>query len=396
MTYAAHRTIIDADSHVIELEDFLFEAAEPAERAVLPAMDSQQELPVRAAGLARGRELFAKRRDDPAVMAKFEEKLLDNSKSGWNRIGAFDPKERSHCLDLLGFKLQLILPTFAFHQVAHSHDPNVLRVGSRVLNRAMGRFCAADERMKAIGYVPLSLGPEEAGRILDEGLAAGCYTFMVDTNQPDNAALSFTHPDFDPVWSRFEAAGAPFVVHVAVNGEYRAVSPSFRNNGRQTLELGGDAPSGELGLLTIGNSAQIFLSAMIFDGVFERHPGLRGISMEHAAFWLPSWLHGLDYTAKLFRGHRGRERPSDVVRRHLTFCPFAGEPVGWIIENVGPELLAFASDYPHPEGTSDPIAKFEASMTKCDSAAREAFFHANMETLMGIQLSHAASGPAAR
>jgi len=387
MTYAAHRKIIDADSHIIELDDFIYAAAEPAERAVIPPMDSQTELPVSQAGLARGRELFAKRHADPAVMAKFEEKLLDNSKSGWNRIGAFDPTERSHCLDLLGFELQLILPTFAFHQVAHSGDPEILRAGSRALNRAMGRFCAQDLRMKAVGYVPLSLGPEEAGRILDEGFAAGCYTFMVDTNQPDNDARSFTHPDYDAVWSRFEAAGVPFVVHVAVNGEYRAVSPSFRNNGRQARELGGDAPAGELGLLTIGNSAQIFLAAMIFDGVFERHPGLRGVSMEHAAFWLPSWLKGLDYTGRLFRGRTQGERPSDCVRRHLKFSPFAGEPVGWIIENVGPELLVFGSDYPHPEGTSDPIAKFEATMTNCDPATLDAFFHGNMEALMGIQLS---------
>jgi len=384
MTYAAHRTIIDADSHVIELEDFLHEAAEPAERDAIPPMDAQRELPVSHEGLARGRELFEKRRSDPAVMAKFEEKILDNTKSGWNRIGAFDPAERSHCLDLLGFQLQLILPTFAFHQIAHSDAPEVLQAGSRALNRAMGRFCASDPRMKAIGYVPLSLGPDEAGRIMDEGFASGCYTFMVDTNQPDDAALSFTHPDYDGVWSRFETVGVPFVVHVAVNGEYRAVPRSFANNGRAARALGGDAPAGELGLLTIGNSAQIFLAAMIFDGVFERHPGLKGISMEHAAFWLPSWLHGLDYTAKLFR-NRG-ERPSEVARRHLKVSPFAGEPVGWLIEQVGPELLVFASDYPHPEGTSDPIAKFEATMTNCDEATMEAFFHGNMEELMGIQL----------
>lgn len=390
MTYAGPRTIIDADSHVIELDDFLYAVAEPDERALIPSMDAQTELPVNAEGLARGRELFAKRQGDPAVMAKFEEKLLDNSKSGWNRIGAFDPDERSHCLDLLGFRLQLVLPTFAFHQVAHTEDHAVLAAGARALNRAMGRFCAGDERLLAIGYVPLGLGPEEAGRIMDEGFAAGCFTFMVDTNQPVDDARSFTHPDYDPVWARFESASVPFVVHVAVNGEYRAVPPSFSNNGRTGRVLGGDAPAGELGLATIGNSAQIFLAALIFDGVFARHPGLRSISMEHAAFWLPSWLHGLDYTAKLFRT-KG-EKPSEIARRHLKVSPFAGEPVGWIIDQVGPEMLVFASDYPHPEGTSDPIAKFEATMTGCDEATMAAFYHGNMEEVLGIRLAE--SSPA--
>jgi hypothetical protein len=30
--------------------------------------------------------------------------------------------------------------------------------------------------------------------------------------------------------------------------------------------------------------------------------------------------------------------------------------------SVGPDLLVFASDYTHPEGTSDPIGRFEAAL----------------------------------
>lgn len=76
-----------------------------------------------------------------------------------------------------------------------------------------------------------------------------------------------------------------------------------------------------------------------------------------------------------------------LQKKHLKVSPFAGEPVGWIIENVGKEMLVFASDYPHPEGTSDPIKKFEAKMENCDESTMEAFYHGNMEELMGISLS---------
>ena len=34
MTYAGNRVIIDADSHVIELDDFLHNYADPADRAI--------------------------------------------------------------------------------------------------------------------------------------------------------------------------------------------------------------------------------------------------------------------------------------------------------------------------------------------------------------------------
>jgi predicted TIM-barrel fold metal-dependent hydrolase len=385
MTYAQSRRIIDVDSHVIELDDFLTNAALPHELALIPAMSEQKELPVLEAGLERGRELLAKRQNDPEVMAKFEASLMDNRKSGWNRLGAFDPEERSHTLDLFGFEQQWVLPTFAFHQIAHTNDPAVLANGARVLNRAMSNFCAHDERLRAIGYVPLSLGPEEAGAIMDEGLAGGCYTFMIDTNEPDPKARSFTHPDFDPIWARFERANVPFIVHVAVNGHYEAVSPSFHNNAGTGIDFAGDAPSSMIGFVAIKNSAELFLSAMIFDGIFDRHPGLKGISMEHGAFWVPSWMQALDFTANsLKRVKPMQTMPSELVRRHLKFSPFAGEPVGWIIENVGPELLVFASDYPHPEGTADPIRKFEASMGDCDQATLDAFYYGNMAKWLGL------------
>lgn len=383
MTYAGDRRIIDADSHVIELEDFLSLAALPEHADKIRPMNEQKELPVLQEGLDRARELFVKRHQDPATMAKFEDALMDNTKSGWSRLGAFDAAERSRTMDLLGFEMQWVLPTFSFHQVNKSPDFEHLEAGAVTLNRAMGAFCAEDERLKAIGYLPLRLGPEKALELMRQGLAEGCYSFMIDTNQPDPEAISFTHADYDPIWALFCEANVPIVVHVAVNGDYKAVSPSFKNNGKTELELGGDAPAGELGVFTIGNSAQLFLAAMIFDGVFERHQNLRAISMEHAASWLPSWMKMIDYTAKLFgRRRKFAEKPSETARARIKVSPFGGEDVGWIIDQVGPEMLVFASDYPHPEGTNDPIGRFEATMQNCDQATMDAFYHGNMEQLM--------------
>ena len=385
MTYAGARRIIDVDSHVIELDDFLWNAATASERERLPKMADQKVLPVAQKGLSRAKELFARRQSDPETLAKFEASLVQVHRNGWSRLGAFDPCERSHALDLFGFELQWVLPTFAFHQVAHQNDLGLLALGARVLNRAMAGFCAGDDRLLAVGYLPFSVGPEEAASIMDEGLAAGCYTFMVDTNEPDPAARSFTHPDFDPLWARFGAADVPFVVHVAVNGDYQAVPRSFRNNRRAPPEAAGDAPGSPLDFVTINNSAEIFLTAMIFDDVFGRHPGLRCVSMEHGGFWVPSWLKAIDFAAgALARGTREGGPPSDLARERIRVSPFAGEPVGWIIDNVGSEMIVFASDFPHPEGGTDPIAKFEATMTECSDATMAAFYRGNMAAFMGL------------
>jgi predicted TIM-barrel fold metal-dependent hydrolase len=388
MSYAGSRTIIDADSHLIELDDFVTKAATSSELPLIPRMDAQTNLPVASEALARGRELFAKRQASPEVMARFEAGLLDASKSGWSRLGAFDPEERSHTLELFGFQLQLVLGTYAYHQVAHCEDRDTLIASTRALNRAMGHFCAHDARLRPIGYVPLRLGPEVAGALMDDGFADGIYSFMVDTNEPDDTARSFTHPDFDPIWARFEKAAAPFLMHVDGNGDYQPVSKSFANNGRSTAKFEGDGATDVLSLVTIKNSAELFLTAMIFDGVFERHPALKGLSLEHGASWLPSWMHTMDFTAKAFRHLIGKPElsPSETVRRHLKFCPFAGEPLDWIIENVGKEVLVFGSDYPHPEGTSDPIGLHERNMQGCDQETLDRFYFRNMEELMGISV----------
>jgi predicted TIM-barrel fold metal-dependent hydrolase len=369
----------------MELEDFLHNAARSEHLDLVPSMLEQKTLPVVQEGLDRGRALFAKRQSDPEAMAKFEASLMDNRKGAWSRLGAFDPNERSHTLDLLGFEMQWVLPTFSFHQMMHAAVGNALEAAAMTLNKAMAEFCAHDPRLKAIGYLPMNLGPETAKKIMDQGFTDGCYSFMVPTNEPNPQNRSFTHPDFDAIWAGFAQRRTPVVLHVAANGDYSAVSPSFKNNGKTQTALGGDAPAGELSLLNIGASAELFLSAMIFDEVFARHPNLRVISMEHAASWLPSWLHQLDFTANLLkRSRKFAEAPSVTAKRCLKVSPFAGEPVGWIIDNVGPDMLVFASDYPHPEGTSDPIAKFERTMENCDQATMDKFYHGNVLDVMNV------------
>jgi predicted TIM-barrel fold metal-dependent hydrolase len=386
MSYAGHRRIIDTDSHLIELETFLHEAARPEHKDKIPSMLTQKDLPITQDVLDHARALFEKRQNSPETMAKFEASLLDNRKGGLTRLGAFDPAERSHTLDLLGFEMQWVLPTYAFHQIAHLEDPDALKAGAMTLNKAMAEFCSRDPRLKATGYLPLRLGAEQSMKVLQQGFEDGCYSFMVDTNQPNDKAYSFTHPVYDPIWAEFEKRKTPVALHVAANGDYKPVSTSFKNNGKSELAVGGDAPAGELGLFTIGNSAQIFLAAMIFDGIFERHPNLTAISMEHGATWLPSWLRLLDFTAGMMKRLRKfPELPSKTAKKHIKVSPFSGEPVGWIIENSSPDMLVFASDYPHPEGGPDPIKRFEATMENCDQATMDAFYFGNMCQAMRLE-----------
>ena len=47
-----------------------------------------------------------------------------------------------------------------------------------------------------------------------------------------------------------------------------------------------------------------------------------------------------------------------------------------------PEIYAFSTDFPHPEGGTDPIGRMAADMQPLGDAALEAFFIHNAELLL--------------
>src|SRR5438309_9908175 len=376
MAYAGQRTILDADSHVMGLADFLDGFIDPAQRDRLRRKGMEALKPVLEGATARA----ADRRADPTKAAEAEERLLLDK--GWQAMGAFDPAERSRVLDLLGFEGQLVFATFATAMFS-GRDPDRLYAGSAAQNRAMVNFCAGDQRLLPVGFVPL-VDPERAVALAEEAVRDGCAAIMV----PSTAAgeRSPTHPDLDGFWSVLEESDTPFVLHVGGGG--RLLDRAFHNNAMPVTDhLGGGENIRSKDYLAIYHSPTLFLGALILDGVFDRFPGLRGGCIEQGAGWVVSWMRHLDYAQRAFRRTEEPlrnlpDQPSEYVRRHLKFTPFPGEPVGWMIEQAGPELFMFSTDYPHPEGGRDPLAKFEETLTETSQADQERFYHDNMRDLL--------------
>jgi uncharacterized protein len=376
MTYAGDRRILDADSHVMELADFLDEHIDPDERDRLrrQAMDAFAPLLERAMAGA------AARRSDTAAAAAAEERLLEDK--GWLALGAFDPKERSRALDLLGFDGQLVFATFATTMFA-GRDLERLYAGSAAQNRAMVAFCSSDERLYPVAFVPL-VDPSRAVVLATEAIEDGCVAVMVPSTGAGDRAP--THPDLDGFWDTLSEANVPFVLHVGGGG--RLLDPAFHNNEMPVTDhLGGGENVRSKDYLAIPHSPALFLGVLIYDGLFERFQKLRGGCIEQGAGWVVSWLRQLDYGQRAFKRTEPpllklELTPSEYVRRHLKFTPFPGEPVGWMIEQAGPELFMFSSDYPHPEGGKDPLAKFKEALWTTGGDAQSRFYHRNMAELL--------------
>ena len=393
MTYAGERAILDADSHVMELADFLDEFIEPDVRDRLRRQGLEALRPV----LEDAQYKAQRRRTDPAIAAQAEEHLLDHK--GWTAMGGFDPNERSRALDLLGFEGQLVFATFATAMFSLPRSPrryddaatldrdlDLLYAGCRAQNKAMVKFCAVDHRLFAVGYVSL-VDPDRAVDVATEAIAGGCSAIMVPSTAAGDRAP--THPDLDRFWALLERRDVPFVLHVGGGG--RLLDRAFHNNDMPVTDhLGGGENIRSKDYLAIYHSPSLFLGALILDGLFDRFPGLRGGCIEQGAGWVVSWMHHLDYAQRAFRRtedplRRLQDKPSEYVQRHLKFTPFPGEPVGWMMEQAGADLFMFSTDYPHPEGGRDPLAKFEEELDGVDRGDVDLFYRGNMATLLGLE-----------
>jgi len=377
MPYADGRQILDADSHLMELPGFLDEFIAADMRDRLRNREMKALVPM----LDKAQAAAATRRSDAAARAEAETRLLTDK--GWQAMGAFDPAERSEVLDLFGFDGQLVFATFATAMFT-GRDVDLHYAGSAAHNRAVVDFCEGDPRLLPVGYVPL-VDPEQAVKVLTEALEIGCSAIHVPSTAAGERAP--THPDLHPFWQILDDAEVPFVLHVGGGG--RLLDRAFHNNGMPVTDhLGGGENIRSKDFLAISNSPSLFLGALILDGHFDRFPNLRGGAIEEGASWVVSWLHQLDFAQRAFRRTEKplselAMRPSDYVRKHLKFTPFPGEPVGWMIDQAGPELFMFSTDFPHPEGGRDPLAKFEDTMAGVSDADRERFYFGNMAEMLG-------------
>jgi uncharacterized protein len=381
VAYASNRRFCDADSHIMETVDWVERHADPAIRERLG-----HTVLAKAGGATLDFIDKAVAKQKQRAEAGTVATDVVRGAKGWHAYGAFDATERVKALDDLGFARQLVFSTFSGGQYLSHADMNVRYGGIRAHNRAMGEFCTGDKRLIAVGQLALD-EPARAVAEIEEGVRLGCGSFWIPAAPPANKSPG--HPDFDIVWQTLSDTGIPFMLHVGPNS--RTKIEAYENNGKPRPKDITGAEGGEnlrvRDFMLLAVAPQQFLTALVFDGVFERFPKLRGGVIELGSGWVPEYLRTLDMSQKIFKrtDQSIAELPlkaSDYIRRAVKFTPFPGEDVGRMIRDAGADLFLFSSDYPHPEGTDDPIGRFERTMTGIDEDAKERFYHRNFDAMM--------------
>ena len=381
MTYApADRQFFDADSHIMELPDFLKAYADPSIRDAIPEVSYSASL-VTDEEVATIMEQGGRHSEAHiAAQIAMGDELIAHSKE-IQALGAFNKADRSQALDLLGFEKQLV---FATHSVAFPFHPSqkkdpVLRYGAtRAHNRHMADFCSDDPRLMGIGIIPLD-EPQLAMQELEFALSQGLQAIWVPHRAPGERSPG--HVDLEPFWELLADSGTPFVLHVG--GAPLQALKSWSNNGRAPVKdwMGGGENVRTKDAALMHQPPETFLSMLILDGVLDRHPKLRGAVVELGAGWVPEMVRRLDWVAKIYgrvdESVRFERPPSQQISEQLAFTPFPHENVHHLIQESNEDLYLFSSDYPHVEGGRNPIGKFESHLTNAPESAKQKFYTDN-------------------
>lgn len=380
MTYANGRIINDADAHTMETQDWLAPYLEGEYKEKYSAVYSKRDGGDRIVKMI---DKAMARKNDPEARAAAAANPIQGAK-GWLGYGGFDKDERVEAMDFLGFQSQLVFPTFGLGAIARAGDEDQAYAAARALNCAQIDFCNADPRLIAVAYTPLDnpqRGLEEAKYAVGRG--AGAVMFSASAA----GGRSPGHPDLDPFWQYLQDNRIPFMLHIGP-GTKRQPS-GYMNNGRErAADLHGGGENLRFpDFLCLWYAPQEFLTAMVYDGVFQRFPDLRGGVIESGAGWVPEFLQMLDhgwYSFKKTDQHLQSMdmMPAEYIRRAVRFTPFPNEDVGRMIANSSPELYMFSSDYPHPEGTPDPIGRFERTMGGLSEEVKDMFYRTNYDFMM--------------
>ena len=181
-----------------------------------------------------------------------------------------------------------------------------------------------------------------------------------------------SNPRFDPFWAKASELGVVLFMH-----------PQGAPGTTQNDRLEGKGGLGN----TIGNPLEttVALSHMIFEGVFDRFPGLR-VCAAHAGGYLPSYLGRSDVRCR--RGEQGSpdclKKPfADYFKREILIDTmiFREEGLRHLVAEVGVSQIVYGTDFPFdwPVGVD-----FVLNASFLSNADKEAILGGNLIKLLRI------------
>ncbi len=312
--------IIDADGHVMELDEQLQEYIGPPYRD-LEWHRSYSFWP----GLTMDGYLRSLRKP-----------------GGWAGGGTGpDAKQWLEFLDKNGIEITVLYPTQGLTHAAIRDRDWAVTLARAYNDWLYHRFMQISPRLTGVALLPvqdIQEAVKELRRCVNELGMPGAVLPAVAVG-----GKLFSEPDFYPLWEEAQKLDVPISTHGGLSIPHIGLDPVTNFTVAHCLEH----PFAQMRQLV----------SMIFEGVFELFPGLRFGCLECGIGWVPWLMDRMDeeLERKAQYSPRCKHKPSEYFRRGNIF--FAAEveetALPLAAQALRPDVILWASDYPHERDQRD-------------------------------------------
>jgi predicted TIM-barrel fold metal-dependent hydrolase len=376
-------TIIDVDAHVEPAPGWLDEFPDLASRLpeLLPDADPRFVLGTAEMfawfvsddllrGVPPAERMSMERIVNPAMEFLFSGEAPAVTYAGADQYAPLtDPAARVAWLDEQGIAKQNLISGGGYTLARAVEDPGLSRAALEADNTWMADAVGEHgDRLLPVAnlrYDDLDWAVAELRRTR----ARGSRAFLISSEPAGGIPPS--SPGFDPVWAAATELGMVPLLHIGM-------SPAMIHPGWARLE-----DPGLIRLLSVlqpAQSAEIWLTAMVIGGVFERHPTLTVLISELGIDWLPRLAERLDAMALpeasplVLGGYDLPLTPSEYIRRNVRISPLpAAHQSPLELFEALPGVAVFSSDYPHFEGNGQPLPYYRELLAGVDDDVRDGF-----------------------
>ncbi len=277
----------------------------------------------------------------------------------------FDPEPRLELMKEMGIDRTLLWPTLASAlEERLADDPDAACVAIHALNEWMHEhwtYVYADALFATpiISLAVLDRALEELEFVAERG--ARVFLLRVAPVPTWKGRRSFALPEFDPFWERVQELDIVVGMHSGDAGYMRYINEweGIRDLESSISRHARHASPAFLALSSEKDNLVDALASIIGHGLATRFPRLRFMPVEFGSSWIRPFYQRLqrryDASPVLFD-----ENPVEVFNRNLWVHAFhEPDPKGLIDLGIPVDHIMFGSDFPHPEGMSDPLAYAE-------------------------------------
>lgn len=265
-------------------------------------------------------------------------------------------------MDRTGIEETVLYPTAGLGE-GLIKDPEWAVAVCRAYNNFLSEnYIKVSPRLHAVALLPMQ-DVEEAVKALRRAVKE--LKMLGGLIAPVGLPLPAGHPNYHPVYAEAEKLGCVIALHGAPGV---GLGFDFFNRLIQARAL------------THPFSQFIHLTNIVFEGVLEKYPRLRLLSLEAGASWVPFLMDRLDLEWDK-RGSRQapllKKKPSEYLKGGQVFynCDVNEHIIPSVVATVGEDLLFYASDFPHEHDQDETIGHLRSREDLSERVREKILYH---------------------